>query len=145
MNLHYQLSPFPFPYSTFRLWIDDCKHSTTRHVSKDSAKPEWLAAKSCSEMNYLYCNHTFCFLLRYCTVYKVYLPKIFCVFLAVSLSESSNHISCCARSTHRRCSVRKGVLANVAKFTGKQLCQSLFFNKVARLWCLKRFYERLNF
>ena len=30
-------------------------------------------------------------------------------------------------------SVRKGVLTNFAKFTGKHLCQSLFFNKVAGL------------
>ena len=37
------------------------------------------------------------------------------------------------RSSHRRCSVRKGVLGNFAKFTGKHLCQSLFFNKVAGL------------
>ena len=28
------------------------------------------------------------------------------------------------RSSHRRCSVRKGVLRNFAKFTGKYLCQS---------------------
>ena len=28
---------------------------------------------------------------------------------------------------------KKGVLGNFAKFTGKHLCQSLFFNKVARL------------
>ena len=31
------------------------------------------------------------------------------------------------------CSVKKGVLENFAKFTGKHLCQSLFFNKVASL------------
>ena len=37
------------------------------------------------------------------------------------------------RSSHQRCSVRKGVLRNFAKFTGKHLCQSLFFNKVAGL------------
>ena len=37
------------------------------------------------------------------------------------------------RSIHRRCSVRKGVLRNFAKFTGKHLCQSLFLNKVADL------------
>ena len=35
------------------------------------------------------------------------------------------------RSSYRRCSVRKGVLRNFAKFTGKRLCQSLFFIKVA--------------
>ena len=33
------------------------------------------------------------------------------------------------RSSHQRCSVKKGVLRNVAKFTGKHLRQSLFFNK----------------
>ena len=33
----------------------------------------------------------------------------------------------------QRCSCKKGVLRNFAKFTGKQLCQSLFFNKVAAL------------
>ena len=37
------------------------------------------------------------------------------------------------RSSHQRCFVRKGVLRNFAKFTGKHLCQSLFFNKVAGL------------
>ena len=33
------------------------------------------------------------------------------------------------KSSHRRCSVRKGALRNFAKFTGKHLCQSLFFKK----------------
>ena len=37
------------------------------------------------------------------------------------------------RSSHQRCSVRKGVLRNFTNFTGKQLHQSLFFNKVAGL------------
>ena len=33
------------------------------------------------------------------------------------------------RSSHRRCFFKKGVLRNFAKFTGKHLCQSLFFIK----------------
>ena len=37
------------------------------------------------------------------------------------------------RSCHWRCSVRKGVLRNFKKFTAKQLCQSLYFHKVAGL------------
>ena len=37
------------------------------------------------------------------------------------------------RSSHQRCSVRKGVLANFATFTEKHLSQSLFFNKFAGL------------
>ena len=38
------------------------------------------------------------------------------------------------RSSHQRCSVKKGVQSNFAKFTEKHLCQKLFFNKVAGLW-----------
>ena len=37
------------------------------------------------------------------------------------------------RGSHQRCSMKKGVLRNFIKFTGKHLCQSLFFNKVAGL------------
>ena len=32
-----------------------------------------------------------------------------------------------------RCSIKKGILKNFAKFTGKHQCQNLFFNKVAGL------------
>ena len=35
------------------------------------------------------------------------------------------------RSSHQRCSMKKTVLRNFTKFKGKQLCKSLFFNKVA--------------
>ena len=50
------------------------------------------------------------------------------------------------RCSHRRCSVRKDVFKNFAKFTGKHLCQSHFFNKVvglrpATLW-KKRLWHR---
>ena len=37
------------------------------------------------------------------------------------------------RNSHHRCSVKKVVLKNFAKFTGKHLCLSLLFNKVADL------------
>ena len=37
------------------------------------------------------------------------------------------------RSSHQRCSARKGVLRNFTKFAGKHLCRSLFFDKVAGL------------
>ena len=39
----------------------------------------------------------------------------------------------CRSSSHWRCSIRKDVLKTFAKFIGKQLCSSLFFNKVADL------------
>ena len=35
--------------------------------------------------------------------------------------------------SHRRCSTRKGVLRNLVKFTGKDLCRGLSFNKVTSL------------
>ena len=35
------------------------------------------------------------------------------------------------RSSHQRCSVITGVLRNFAEFTGKHLCQSLFFDKMS--------------
>ena len=45
------------------------------------------------------------------------------------------------RSRHRRCSLKKGVLKSFAKFTGKHLCQSLFFNKVEKFF-KKLFHQR---
>ena len=33
----------------------------------------------------------------------------------------------------RRCSMKKGLLKNFTKLTGKHLCQNLYFNKVAGL------------
>ena len=47
------------------------------------------------------------------------------------------------RSSHRRCSVKKGVLRNTAKFTGKQLCQSLFLHKIAGFRPVTLFKKRL--
>ena len=35
------------------------------------------------------------------------------------------------RSSHLRCSLKKGVSRNFAKFAGKHLCQGFFFNNVA--------------
>ena len=45
------------------------------------------------------------------------------------LFEYYSHFSS-TRSNHQRCSIQIGVLRNFTKFTGKHLCQSLFFNKV---------------
>ena len=46
-----------------------------------------------------------------------------------------SHLNRLHRSRHQRCYIMKGVLINFAKFTAKHLCQSLFLNKVAGLWC----------
>ena len=47
------------------------------------------------------------------------------------------------RSSHQRCSVRKGVRRNFTKFTGKHLYHSLFLNQVPGLTlCKMRFWHR---
>ena len=46
-------------------------------------------------------------------------------------------------SSHQRCSMKKGVLRNFAKFTGKHLCQSLSFNKFAG-WSTTLLKKRLR-
>ena len=48
-----------------------------------------------------------------------------------------------SRSSHRRYSVRKGVLRTFAKFTEKHLCQGLFFSKVAGFKPATLFKKRL--
>ena len=52
----------------------------------------------------------------------------------VSLENPENEIlNARFRSSHQACSVKKGVLRNFTKFTGKHLCQRLFFIEVAGL------------
>ena len=50
-----------------------------------------------------------------------------------------------ARSSHQMCSMKKGVLRNFAKFTGKHLCQRLFLNKAAGKKSLWRRCFPVNF
>ena len=53
-------------------------------------------------------------------------------------SETTDYHHCCFRSSRPEVFCKKGVLRNFAKFTGKHLCHSLFFNKNTllkkRLW-----------
>ena len=48
------------------------------------------------------------------------------------------------RTSHRRCSVKKDVLKHFEKFTKKQFCQSLFFNKVTGLRPANLLIKRLR-
>ena len=82
----------------------------------------------------------------------------FLKFKLVNFSLELNPISASLLTYHQKqppgVFLRKGVLGNSAKFTGKHLCQSLFFNKVAGLrlwdcgtgvflWILRNFQEHL--
>ena len=63
-------------------------------------------------------------------------PKCLCSWSheGVYFMYTSTYLGCAKnRSSHRICSVKKGVLRNFAKFTRKHLYQSLFFNKVIGL------------
>ena len=46
------------------------------------------------------------------------------------------------RISHKRCAMEKSVLKNFAKFTGKHLSRSLFFNKIA---CLRETGSEKNY
>ena len=55
------------------------------------------------------------------------------LFRSLSLSRLSENQITLSEAASGGGSVRKGTLRNFAKFTGKHLCQSLFFNLVAEL------------
>ena len=48
------------------------------------------------------------------------------------------------RTSHQKCSMKKGILRNFTKFKGKQLCQSLFSNIFAALRLENLFKKRLQ-
>ena len=45
------------------------------------------------------------------------------------------------QSSHQSCPVKKGNLRNFAKFTGKHLCQRLFFNKIIKKESLAQMFS----
>ena len=54
-----------------------------------------------------------------------------CPYKTVSKNAGASVWKCSSKAVAQRCSVKKVVLRNFAKVTGKHLCQSLFINKVA--------------
>ena len=58
--------------------------------------------------------------------------------LALAMNLYENFREATFRISKRKCSVRKDVLRNFAKFTGKHLCKSLFFNEVFNEVSLKK-------
>ena len=53
------------------------------------------------------------------------------IFLLLKETRSSSKLRSMSRSSRPDVFCKKGVLRNFAKFTGKHLCQSLYFDKVA--------------
>ena len=52
--------------------------------------------------------------------------KFFCTNISQVESEIHRNSSTIFRSSHRRCSIKKGFLKHCVIFTGKQLCRGLF-------------------
>ena len=93
-------------------------------------------------------NRKLCVLVRICKFMTIECRRVlswwkssfgYCPLVWICCDRSRNnriiylHERALSRSSHQRCSLKKGVLRNFAKLTGKFLCQSLFFNKVAGL------------
>ena len=72
--------------------------------------------------------------LRLCLFFALFtVSMLIVVMLIKKISVLTITTDCGAKTSHRRCSIRKGVLRYFTKFTGKHLCQSIFINKVAGL------------
>ena len=70
--------------------------------------------------------------------------KFFSILPSVILDfhYGSNFLDFSLRSSRLEVSCRKGVLRNIAKFTGKHLCQSPFLNKIAGLGLQIKVYKK---
>ena len=61
------------------------------------------------------------------------IARLFCQMFLAEYPVSHKASSLINLLSHQRCSIKKGVFKDFARFTGKRLCRSLFFNKVAGL------------
>ena len=69
--------------------------------------------------------------------------RIFCNLFYRTAPVAASLYTIKSRSSSWRCSVRKGVLRNLAKFTGKHLCESLYLNKVVGQSLYSKFLRKL--
>ena len=92
--------------------------------------------QACNFMN-CFCWESNIFLIIDRNIFKIFIGKD-CFLAGICQSIANGNINhnvplrnekC--KSSHQRRSIITGVLENFAKFTGKHVCQSLFFNKVA--------------
>ena len=68
----------------------------------------------------------------------------YCIKCCTTSSFCSSDSNCLNyRRSHQRCFIEKGVLKNLKKFTGKQLCEILFLNKVPGLRPVTTLKKRL--
>ena len=65
---------------------------------------------------------------EFCEIFK---NTFFTEHLWTTASMTLKYEILIARSSHQRCFIKKGIIKNFTKFTGKHLCQSPFFDKVS--------------
>ena len=90
----------------------------TSQISQKSFKMESLFRKTVTSQG---CNCTKKDTIT-CVCLRIYLCEYIFSFLLFCFRES--------KSNHRKCSVKKSVLKNLANFTGKHLCWRLFLIKL---------------
>ena len=107
-----------------------------RNFFSKSDVSTWLDCSKSSKSRYFYGKFLKNAPFLHCDPYQhVSVTKyVFCVYALYELGSIvlCNYVNkdINSRSIHRSCSIRKSVLRNFAEFTGKYLCQSLFFNKI---------------
>ena len=96
--------------------------TTELHIFLSFWKLMWNLTCASRWKKYLFCNFFFKIWPAYFFSFYVWFSLNVLAFLFTRFS-----------SSHQRCSIKNGVLRNFTKFTGKHLCQSLFFNKGLQL------------
>ena len=93
--------------------------------------------KTCSLYNRLY-YLTFVIMYLGDTQFSFFDPE---TLILIKFSSDNENVP---EAVVQRCPLRKGILRNFTKFTGKHLYQSLFFNKVAGMRLLLVFLQKLH-
>ena len=65
---------------------------------------------------------------------KLFLCLSFLLFTSIWTMNLIQHKIVFYRSSHQKCSMKKGALINFTKFTGKHLCQGVFFLTKLQAW-----------
>ena len=92
---------------------------------------EFLECHFSFEFEFVYVRARICF--SFYNIAKITMKQVNILAFSPAIIDTFTYLEAATSG----CSVRKGVLRSFAKFTGKHLCQSLGFNKVAGLKLLR--------
>ena len=104
--------------SVFLFDLDLSSHQYLTHIIKSPVIWNPMLTVSSSEV------------IAYVSAYNIKLYKLMSTRISSSaFVGDKEHVL--LEAVVRRCYIKKGVLENFVKFTGKHLCQGLFFNKIS--------------